>query len=192
LDRLLKNQELDCIIAARHVFASHDSMILHCARIMDQAGGGKAILVWKKEGKYNSTFAKFREVDVVLLTALERALKTENRKLNTFYGQGTSVEQTLEFFGKTAINRFEKKPVLLRDWPLVLKQLKDSYDKDGAFLFLGWEPLIFNIKRAFPRAGIKTRIHLSVEKPMPYLSFDIMFSRADAKNGLTARLFNNF
>jgi transcriptional regulator with XRE-family HTH domain len=193
LDRLLKDRRLDCIIAAKHVFSPSDARILRCARIMDCAGGGQAMLVWRKGSKYSSVLSKIEKNHLTLLPEIARLIrKGRNLSLKTFYGFGTSTERTLDLFGHEADDVFHRQPVVLRDWPFVISQLEKSLADDGAFLFLGWEPFISSVCRRFQNYERRTRIHLSNQKPMPYLSFDIMFNKEEAKRWIVKGTVREF
>jgi transcriptional regulator with XRE-family HTH domain len=179
LDRLLQNQDLDCVIATKQVFSGHDSMLLPCAMIMDCAFGEEELLVWKKNSTFAKPFSALPESSPVFWPQMAAKLKGQHKKLSIVYGRGTSAEKTAETLADFPV---EKHPLVLRDWPAALAEIEHIYNEKGAFLLIGWEPLISWVRSRGNFSSVERTIKMysKIGGPTPYLSFDVMFSRKTA------------
>ena len=198
LDWLLTNKRIDCVIAARHVFSELDPRVMRCARIMDCVGSGSQILIWKTNGAFSaiSDLHDPLQQDTVMLSQLADRLRN-GPPLPTFCVPGTSSERAFHYF-REASDLFRRIPIQLRDWDGVIKQMDTILEDAGGFLFLAWDPFISCIRRKYSQTGpsstlsITSRLHLSLEKPLPYLSFDVMFGTLNAHAWLRGTLIQDF
>jgi transcriptional regulator with XRE-family HTH domain len=179
LDRLLQNQELDCVIATKQVFSDHDSMLLPCAMIMDCAFGEEELLVWNQKSDFAKVFSDVPELSPLSRLHMAKKLKRQRKKLSVFYGRGTSAEKTAEALVEFPI---EKRPLVLRDWLPALHEMQRIYNDEGAFLLIGWEPLNSWVQSSGKFSSVQKTLktHSGIEGPIPYLTFDVMFSRKNA------------
>lgn len=195
LDRLLKSGEIDCVVAAKNVFESHDALLIRCARILDCVGGSAALLVWKEQWEWAKDLEGTTPSLLDISEILDRAASGKKETpLSTFYPTGTNAEKGLEFFPQHLSQNSKPIGISLNNWDRVATDLKTTLETEHAFLFLCWEPFLSYARAIFGASSVRsvTAIHLSARAPVPYLSFDLFFTREKAKDWFASRSVRTF
>ena len=193
LDRLLKRGEIDCVVAAKNVFDSHDKLLIRCARIMDCVGSGTALLVWEPEWEWAPAFAVTETSLLDLSKPLNEAAKVNKRGLRCFFPGGTNAEKSLDFLPQDLKDKLDRKSISLRNWKSVTESLRTALQDEHAFLFFCWEPFLSSARAMFHgQTRSVVAVHLSDRKPVPYLSFDLFFTREKAKDWFASTNVRHF